>query len=362
MKLGRYPLVMAALAVFGILATSSATAAPAMKGPPAARHAHDVPGQLTSLSCASRSACFAITLARNDTRFGVIRITDRGAKSHTTLLKESLTPNDLSCPSPEGCEMLAQRRPSAAPVFVPVSAHDVIGKPIALGTAAGVSLANIACHPTRAHCTAVGGNGQTVDVVSVTDGTPTDHDLILPLSVAGIQINGVACPSATECYAIGAASIHNKEHGVVLPIDNGVPGTPVYVATASYDGIISIACTSSTTCVATGFSRFRTFIYALRDGKVTRTSKLASGVEMDGVACQSTHLCDAVGFKNSKGHQGGAVLPIRSGKPGKLQFTFITQQFTAGGGDGEGPVAGFRGGIEIIGFAKADGKTLICCS
>lgn len=362
MRLGRYPLVTAALAVFGVLATSTATAAPAIKGPPAAPHAHNVPGQLTSLSCASRSTCFAITLAKHNTRFGVIRITDKGAKSHTTLLKENLAPNDLSCPSPAGCEMLAQRRPSAAPVFVPVSSHGVVGKPIALGTAAGVSLANIACHPTRTHCTAVGGYNQTVEVVTVTGTTPTEHDLTLPTSVAGIQINGVSCPSATECYAVGAASLHNKEHGVVLPIHDGVPGTPVYVASASYNGMISIACASATTCVSTGYSQFRTFLYALRNGKVTRTSKLANGVEMDGVACQSAHLCDAVGFKSAKGRQGGAVLPIHNGKPGKLQVTDITQQFTAGGGDGEGPVAGFRGGIEIIGFSKANYKTLICCS
>ncbi len=362
MRLGRYPELVAAMAVVGALSPSAATAAPAIKGPPAARHAHNVPGQLTSLSCASRLACFAITLARNDTRFGVIRITDKGAKSHTTLLKKTLTPTDLSCPSPSGCEMLAQRLPSAAPVFVPVSSHDVVGKPVALGTAAGVSLANIACHPTRTHCTAVGGYNQTVEVVTVTGTTPTEHDLTLPSSVAGIQINGVACPSSTECYAIGAASIHSKEHGVVLPIHDGVPGTPVYVATASYNGMISIACMSSTTCVSTGYSQFRTFLYALRNGKVTRTTKLASGVEMDGVACQSAHLCDAVGFKSANGRQGGAVLPIHNGKLGKLQVTDITQQFTAGGGDGEKPVAGFRGGIEIIGFAKVDGKTLICCS
>jgi hypothetical protein len=359
MRFGRYPLVAVALVVFGALALNTATAAPAIKGPPAARHAHDVPGQLTSLSCASRSACFAITLAKKDTRFGVIRITHKGAKSHTTLLNRNLTPNDLSCPSPAGCELLAQRLPSAAPVFVPVSRHDVIGKPVALGTAPGVSLANIACHPTRAHCTAVGGYNQTVEVVTVTGTTPTEHDLTLPLSVAGIQINGVACPSATECYAVGTVSIHNKEHGVVLPIHDGVPGTPVYVATASYDGIISIACSSATTCVSLGLSQFRTFVYALRDGKVTRTTKLASRVGMDGVACQSAHLCDAVGLKDGK---GGAILPIHHGKPGKLQVTGITQQFTAGGGDGEGPVAGFRGGIEIIGFAKANYKTLICCS
>src|SRR5580704_14214144 len=76
MRLGRYPVLVAAMAVVGALSPSAATAAPAIKGPPAARHAHNVPGQLTSLSCASRLACFAITLARNDTRFGVIRIID----------------------------------------------------------------------------------------------------------------------------------------------------------------------------------------------------------------------------------------------------------------------------------------------
>jgi hypothetical protein len=180
--------------------------------------------------------------------------------------------------------------------------------------------------------------------------------------VAGIQINAVACPSATECYAVGTVSIHSKLHGVVLPIHEGVPGAPVYVATASYDGMTSIACTSATTCVSLGSSQFRIFVYALRDAKVTRTTKVASNVGLDGIACQSAHLCDAVGLKSDKRGEGGAVLPIHNGKPGKLQVTGITQQYTAGGGDGKGPVAGFRGGIEIIGFARASYKTLICCS
>jgi hypothetical protein len=358
MRLRRYPFMAAAVAVLGLLAPGLATATPTVKGPPAAPHSHQVPGLLRSLSCASRSLCFAITLAHQNQKFGVIRLTHKGASSHTTLLHGS-TPTDLSCPSAAGCALLAQRSVSPyAPVDIPVSSHGSFGKPMSLGNAADVNLQNIACKPVRTHCTAVGAANQTVYVVTVNGSTKTEHDLTLPLRVAGAGIKGLACPSATECYAIGAVSIKQKEHGLIVPIHNGVPGSPVYVASASYDGMVAIGCSSATTCDLLGASEFHVFVYAVHSAKVTRTSKLPLGLSLDGIACQSAHLCDAVGTKKGK----GAVLPIRNGKPGKVQVSGVTEDYSAGGGDGEGPVAGYHGGIEIIGFGTTNYHSLISSS
>jgi hypothetical protein len=361
----RYPLLVAVVAVVSVLgglAPGAATASPAAKGPSAAPHAHEVAGQLNALSCASRSACYAINLVDNNSRWGIVRITHKGASSHTTKLKKTLSPVDLNCPSSAGCALLTQVSPSAHYAVAPVSSHGVVGKPVTLGAPVGVQLTAIACHPTRSHCTAIGAYGQEITVITVIGSTPVEHDLTLPASLLGAEVKALACPTTAACFAAGAVSKKGKERGFVLPIHNGVPGSPVYIPSASYEGMYAIACTSATSCVALGASQFRVFVYALSSAKVTRSTKLPTYDGLGSIACQSAHLCDAVGSKNTgRSSPKGAVLPIHSGKPGTLQTTSATQDFSAGGGDGHGAVAGYHGGIEIIGFGT-NNHTLVCSS
>lgn len=341
-----------ALAMLGAVGTISASAAPTApvvlvsKGPPAAPHTFEVPGQLTSISCASRSVCFAITLAHKLTRWGVIRITHKGAASHTTLMKRSLTPTALSCPSPAGCELLAQRAPTGAYVVMPVSIHGAAGRPNPLG--AGSQPTVIACHPTRAHCTIAGVSGSVLRVVTVNGTTPSNSDLTLPSSMIGTSVTALACPTAAQCFAVGRTSVHGKERGLIIPIQGGVPGRAVSVTSASYDGMTAIACTSATRCDAVGLSRLHSLIYSLSHGRVTRTATLKTLLYLSGIACHSARVCDAVGARNS-GTSKGAIVPVRNGRPGAVQTTSVTPRYVAGGTTGSGPIAGFPGGIEIIG-------------
>jgi len=60
-------------------------------------------------------------------------------------------------------------------------------------------------------------------------------------------LKGVACPSATTCYAVG---FNSSSAGVVVPIVNGTPG-PVQSVSGTAE-LLGVACPSATTCYAVG--------------------------------------------------------------------------------------------------------------
>jgi hypothetical protein len=361
MRLGRYLLVTVVLLVAGTLAAGAATATPARvalakapaKGPSAAPHTHEVPGRIEALSCGSRSTCYAIASVRRVSRTGIIRITDKGAHSHTTLVKETISASAISCPSAAGCEVLIERRSDDASLVAPVSGKGAIGKPRGLGTTPSVEPSLLTCHQSRTHCILLGASGGIVDAVSIDGSTSSNNALTLPANHVIEAINGLTCPTATQCYAVGQASVNAKQRGFVLPIHNGVVGAPTYVASASDHGLQAIACPSAATCYATGFGHHG-LVFTVHNAKVTHTATIPKVVAMYGIACPSVHRCLAAGVdvNQTNGSMKGALVPIHNGKPGAVQTNSAVSAY--GGEDGAlDPVAGFRGLIEIAGVDNA---------
>jgi hypothetical protein len=346
------------LALLGCLAPIEAAATAAVKGPPAAPHTFSVPGRMRALSCPSASVCLGITQVAKASRWGVIRITHKGAKSHTTLAKKSFTLVAISCPSRMGCEALAQSSTSGADVLLPVGFDGGIGKPRRLGAAATDGLTTVACYAAATTCTLVGEESNVISVVTTDGTTTTTHRLTLAANVLGLSIGALACPTATQCYAVGSIDTAGKVRGLIEPVLNGVPGTPIDVASASNLGLLGIACLTATRCFAVGDGT-RAFIYGLTSGTVTHAAKLARAVVLYGIACQGAHSCDAVG--SEKGTRG-VVVPISDGKHAKLQATHVTPAYGSEGGATD-PIAGFDGGIEIAGVDAAQTtKTIISSS
>src|SRR5437762_864904 len=65
---------------------------------------------------------------------------------------------------------------------------------------------------------------------------------------------GVTCATPTSCLAVGLAGLGplgGPPHGVLVPITNGVPGSPQDVPGTSFLG--SVICPASTSCLATGY-------------------------------------------------------------------------------------------------------------
>jgi uncharacterized repeat protein (TIGR02543 family) len=130
------------------------------------------------------------------------------------------------------------------------------------------------------------------------------------------QLEGVACPSATTCEAVG---YNSTPEGVVVPITSGVPGSPVTVSGTSE--LLGVACPSATTCEAVGYNSSDEGVVVPITSGVPGSPVTVSGTEfLNGVACPSTTTCDAVGATQVTVGVSlvsiGLVVPITSGVPG----------------------------------------------
>jgi hypothetical protein len=354
--------VAAALALAGAMTAGTASAmatAAAAKSPPAARHTAGHVGDLSQLSCVSGALCFAVSVRDPAKRpFGIARLTDHGSKLHETAASVTTQLSGLSCPSKAGCEALGSSAPNYTPQAFPVSISGHLGKPVSLTDSSPAGAQAVACHSVRTNCTFAGAGHGMIQVQMLVGSTLTSKTEALPQAPNEEQIDSIDCPSSSFCLAVGNAFAHGKVDGLVVPITAGVPGTPILIARgASQDanaGIVQLSCATATKCYAAGIGQSRSFVYTLTNGKLTHTATMGKGIVLFGIACRSAHVCDAVGedqgphLRNS----GGAIVPIKNGRPGKAQTTSVTSCYGASrGGNPENGAAGFRGGIITTGTA-----------
>jgi hypothetical protein len=131
---------------------------------------------------------------------------------------------------------------------------------------------------------------------------------------ASSGLDGVACPTATTCEAVGTTQ--NNGLGLIVPVTNGVVGTAQSVT--GTQSLSAIACPTATTCVALGTSSSGDVVVTIALGATDTfgTPTLASGVtQWYGIACPTATECEAVAHDGS----GFAVVPIISGTPGSAQ-------------------------------------------
>jgi hypothetical protein len=180
--------------------------------------------------------------------------------------------------------------------LAPAASADTVGVPISVpGT--GV-LNGVAC-PTATTCEAVGDSGSGEVLVLISNGIP-GH----PISIPGTyELRGIACESATTCIAVGdnAANV-----GVVVPIVDATPGVPITVPGTSY--IESIACQSQTSCTAVGGP-----IVPIT-GTTPGTPVTAGNASLAAIACQTATNCTAIGLDRTS--YASVVVPISGGTPG----------------------------------------------
>jgi len=160
----------------------------------------------------------------------------------------------------------------------------------------------------------VGGVGTSLGVTSMEPAAASPSpDAVRAEPSLGVQtvpgtgsLNGVACNTPSSCVAVGSV---NGE-GVVVPIDDGVPGSPQ--AIGGIDTLTSVTCTGAHTCLAVG-----TEPYTVPPGRMTTVGAVVDivngqavngapivgndlpgtldAVFPSGVGCSGTTLCIAVG-------------------------------------------------------------------
>ena len=126
--------------------------------------------------------------------------------------------------------------------------------------------------------------------------------------VAGTtQLNDVACPTVTNCVAVGSGLVNGTSEAVVVSISNGTPGTPQGVSGLS--SLSSVACATDTECYAVGGSS------VVPIGNGTAGAPISSSATLNDVACASSSACVAVGQQNVSPFDPAGV-PISGGVVG----------------------------------------------
>jgi hypothetical protein len=186
-------------------------------------------------------------------------------------------------------------------------------------------------------------------------------------SVPGTSgLNGVACTSKASCVAVGSVD----GEGVVVPIDNGVPGAPEVLSDT--DTLTSVTCTKPGTCIATGLAETQIpggpnstggAVVKISDGQGS-LNDIFDGIGMVytadtvygrvGIACSDTAHCMAVGTSTFEAGFGDNILngystPVHSISSGRMSGVECwTEDWCVA--DGQVPAASRR--VPAFGFVQ----------
>jgi hypothetical protein len=137
------------------------------------------------------------------------------------------------------------------------------------------------------------------------------------------SLNGVACSSPSSCVAVGSVA----GQGVVVPIDDGIPGSPQTVSGA--DDLSSVWCSTAGSCIAVGTGPYRIppeptmdvgVVAGIKNGVAGGAAPemignglpgAPDGVSPSGVSCTDRAHCMAVG---SATYEDGFVVNILRGE------------------------------------------------
>lgn len=168
---------------------------------------------------------------------------------------------------------------------------------------AGSELTSVSCTSPSA-CTAVGdalrANGNPQTLAERWDGqlwsiqrTPTPFDYA--------ELEGVSCPSAATCVAVGQVWRRDNSNAAVAERWNGTAWIVERLPSLGGDdgGLYDVACASTRTCTAVGWSLSSPGLVAERWNRarwsLQTTADLPEPSEFDGVSCATAHACAAVG-------------------------------------------------------------------
>ena len=163
--------------------------------------------------------------------------------------------------------------------------------------------------PSVTDCFAVGTASGAGAILSTTDGTTWATEVV-PTGVT--SLTGVACASATQCLAVGSAS----GTGVILSTTDGSTWTSSPLPTTDVS-LAGVTCPTTADCFAVGmdFPTLTGVVLATTDGGTTWTTQTIPSVAqgLSGIDCPSSSECYAVG-SNYTSHAGVVVVTTDGGE------------------------------------------------
>jgi hypothetical protein len=307
------------LAATGLLATPSVAGAVAQ----------DVPsiGTFNGVACPSSSLCLGVgaifTTASSGAMGAVAPLSaasgavSGGQSVQTIEGTEQLAA--VSCPSAEQCLAVGENSDATKGVAVPLSpaTGDVtVGQGVQ--SIPGIFMAAVACSSTT-RCVAVGhapdGQGVAVPLDPATGAISTGENVQTIPGIGGLGLEGVACPTATQCLAVGEDA--SRSAGAAVPLDptTGAISAGGGVQSVTSKGVlVDISCPSASSCLAVGWGADQPSVAVPLDpatamvpsGQMGQT--ISSGqATLSAVACPSVSQCLAVGNDDGDPSNGQAV-------------------------------------------------------
>jgi hypothetical protein len=231
-----------------------------------------------------------------------------------TEIPESLSVIDVACPSPSVCLVMG---------FDPTFSNTTLtvitdGIPGPTQLIPDFDLTGLTCaSPTS--CFAFGRSNLEGVLLPITNGVAGPLQAVPGTSI----FYDVACSSATSCVATGTDFINGfpTRTAVVVPITDAIAGPPQHVPDIWV--LSHVSCPSATSCFATGLAPgLQGVLVPITNGVAGPTQVVAGADYLNAIACPGPSTCVAVGglaFAGS-GSVGGFVVAITNGTAGPAQL------------------------------------------
>jgi hypothetical protein len=276
------------------------------------------------MACASVSQCVGVGNVVSSANSGAAVSIDPVSGDHSTgqspqLVGSSGFLNAVSCPSVSVCLAIGESPDQTEGIAVPLdpdTARVLSGQN--LQTIGGVFMSGVAC-ASSTECVAVGhksnGSGIAVALDPMTATISNGQTVQTIPGTGGVGLEGVACPSANLCVAVGENS--GNSAGVAVPLD---PATGAMlggqnVQSVTHKGIlIDVACPSASLCLAVGWGASQPSVAvpidpntgALLNGESDQSISPRAAM-LTAVSCPSSSVCLAVGNDTGDPSIGQAV-------------------------------------------------------
>ncbi len=276
------------------------------------------------VACASPSQCVGVGNVTSSVNSGAAASLDPVSGGLSTgqspqVIESSGFLNGVSCPSRSACLAVGENPNETAGIAVPLNpGAAMVRSGQELHTISSFFMSGVAC-ASRKRCLAVGhdssGSGVTVALSPATGAILRGQTVQTIPGTGGVGLEGVACPLANLCVAVGENS--GRSAGIAVPLNpaTGAIRRGQSIQNVTHKGILfDVACPSTTVCLAVGWGASQPSVAVPLD---PRTGALAKGQSdrsisaraamLTAVSCPSSSLCLAVGNDSGDPSVGQAV-------------------------------------------------------
>jgi hypothetical protein len=278
----------------------------------------------SGVACASASRCIGVGDVVSGVDSGAAAPLDPisgdlSSGQSVQLIRSSGFLDGVSCPSSSACLAVGENPHQTRGIVVPLNPDTaMVRSGQELHTVTGIVMSGVAC-ASRKQCLAVGhdssGSGVTV-ALSPATGTILKGQRVRTIpGTGGVGLEGVACPSANLCVAVGENSGRSAGVAVALNPFTGTIRQGQSIRNVTHKGVlIDVACPSTTACLAVGWGASQPSVAvpidprtgALTKGQSDRSISTRAAV-LTAVSCPTSSSCLAVGNDSGDPSLGQAV-------------------------------------------------------